>query len=161
MTRWFARALGITLALTALAASAADKVMSVQVKTGELRESPSFLGRVVTTIPYAERVTVTAQQGAWMKASTSRGAAGWIHSSALTTKKIVLQTGEQAQTAASTDELALAGKGFNSDVEAQFKAQNRTANFAAVDRMETIVIPPAKLADFLREGGVSPKGGAQ
>ncbi len=161
MTRWIARTVGIALALAALGASAADKAMSVQIKTGELRESPSFLGRVVTTVAYADRVTVTAQQGAWMKASTAKGASGWIHSSALTSKKIVMQAGQQAQSAASSDELALAGKGFNSDVEAKFKAQNGKANFAAVDRMETIVIPPAKLAEFLRDGGVAAKGGVQ
>jgi hypothetical protein len=45
-----------------------------------------------------------------------------MHSSALTKKKLKLAAGEaDAATTVSSEEQALAGKGFNSDVEAKFK----------------------------------------
>jgi hypothetical protein len=95
-----------------------------------------------------------------MKVSASGARSGWLHASALTKKRIAMQAGARdAQTAASGDELALAGKGFNSDVEAEFRSQNRGADFAAVDRMERIRVTPAESKEFLRAGGVAPAGG--
>lgn len=160
------RFLSAIAGLTVAAASvlAADSgIMSVQVKSGELRDTPSFLGNVVDTLEYGDRVTVTERRGSWMRASAVKGAAnGWIHSSALTTQKIRLEAGESGQTGASSGELALAGKGFNSDVEAQFKAQNRNLDFAQVDRIEAMKIPFSRLATFLKQGGLgAAKGGSK
>ena len=67
-----------------------------------------------------------------------------------------------ATTAASGDELALAGKGFNSDVEAEFKRRNSEIDFDWVDRMEKISISSEQMQAFLKAGGVQPQaGGAQ
>jgi hypothetical protein len=48
-----------------------------------------------------------------------------MHESALSAKRVKMQAGGTAKTGATSDELALAGKGFNKDVEAQFKAAMR------------------------------------
>ena len=63
--------------------------------------------------------------------------------------------------AASSGELALAGKGFNSEVEAQFKEQNEAVNFAAVDLLEKIRITTRQIQLFLKAGNVVPKGGVE
>ncbi len=136
--------------------------MSVQVRNGQVRATPSFLGSIVAPVAYGERVTVVQTQGEWMKVSTTGGKTGWIHNSALSKKTIVMKAGDQnVQTGASGDELALAGKGFNSDVEAQFKANNKDVDFTWVDKMEKMKVSPEESAAFLKEGGLKPsEGGA-
>jgi hypothetical protein len=88
------------------------------------------------------------------------GAAGWIHHSALTKKKVAMQGGSgQVKTGASSEELALSSKGFNSDVEAEFKEGNSEVDYAWVDKMERqFVTTPEDLRNFLIKGEVVPKG---
>ena len=145
-------------------AVAAPATMSVQVKKGELRSSPSFLSAVVTTVAYGDRLTVEKSEGLWMYASPGGGRqAGWIHSSALTTKRIAMKAGDKdAALAASSGEMALAGKGFNSAVEAEFKNRNHGLDFTWVDRMEQMKASPSEMQEFLAKGAVAAgKGGAR
>ena len=137
--------------------------MSVQVQSGQVRATPSFLGAVVVTVPYGAAVDVLQQQGEWLQVRTAQDQAGWMHQSALSTKRIVMNAGgATAQAGASSDELALAGKGFNSDVEKEFKAKNKNISFATVDRMVKIKVTPHEMQAFLRAGGVQPaEGGAR
>lgn len=154
----------LSLAVAALAttASADGPAMSVQVKTGQLRASPSFLGKLVGNVNYGERLQIVENQGEWSKVTTPAGQGGWIHTSALTKKKIAMKAGAQdAQTGASGEELALAGKGFNSDVEADFKARNRNVDFTWVDKMEKMKVSPETMQQFLKEGGVQPNEGGK
>lgn len=157
------RLISAVLLALATAASAQTKTMSLQVRKGELRSTPSYLGAIVGSAAYGDRFAVEETRGAWMRVKAKTGSAsGWLHDSALTTKKVTLKAGEKdAEVAASSGELALAGKGFNSEVEAQFKAQNKEANFSAVDLMESIRIGVREMQDFLKAGAVTPKGGAQ
>jgi uncharacterized protein YgiM (DUF1202 family) len=150
------------LLAVALAGAAGEK-MSVQVKNGQLRSKPSFLGAVVVSLAYGDRVTVAKKQDPWYQVTDARGKTGWIHQSALTTKRIVLSAGAaDAEKSVSRDELALAGKGFNADVEAEFKAENKNIDFAWVDKMEKFKVTPEEAAVFLAEGKVEPAtGGAK
>ena len=148
--------LGLAVA-AAIAVSAAT--MSVQVKEAAVRATPSFVGKVVGSAAYGDRVEVQQSHGSWMRISAPE-ITGWVHNSALSSKRIVLSAGqEQAKVSASGDELALAGKGFNSDVEAQFKARNRNVDFAWVDRMERTRVSPEEMRDFLQKGGLKSAGG--
>ena len=149
------------LILSAVAALAATStIMSVQVRKAEIRDTPSFLGKTVLALAYGDKVAVDQQNGPWLGV-TSSGQSGWMHSSALTSKTIVMKAGDATQTAASSGEMALAGKGFNSDVEAQFKANHRAIDFSPVDRMEKVNIAAATLLQFAAEGSLVPKGGAR
>lgn len=151
----------ICLAL-AVSVSAAPQTMSVQVQNGQLRAQPSFLGASVAPLAYGDVVTVLEEQAGWMKVQTADGKQGWIHNSALTRKRIVLRAdAKDAPTAASADELALAGKGFNSDVEAEFKAQNKDVDYTWVDKMEKIKVDPLEIRKFLSEGKVTPEKGGR
>jgi uncharacterized protein YgiM (DUF1202 family) len=128
--------------------------MSVQVQSTQVRGTPSFLGPVVTTIQYADRVEVVAKQGAWVQVRAN-GQTGWVSESALTPKKIVLKAdAEDVRRTASGEEMALAGKGFNSQVEADFKSKNRDVDFTWIDRMETYKVSDNEIVQFLREGGL-------
>ena len=152
----------VTTCLIAAAAIAADnsKMMSVQVKTTSLRNSPSFISKACATLAYGDRVEVSSTKGPWSKVNTQKGATGWVHTSALSPKKIVLKSGQEtAQTRASNDELALAGKGFNSDVEGEFKKQHKNINFIWINKMEKMRISSAEMQDFLKEGSITPGKG--
>ena len=144
------------LALAAVAAAAAE--MSVQVKDGALRDRASFLGKPVATVAYGDRVEVLASQGDWRQVRLASGAAGWIHSSALTPKRVVLSaaSGGDVRIAASGEEVALAGKGFSQEVETEYKKQNRDLDYAWVDRMITFKVSDAEALRFLQEGGLEP-----
>ena len=103
----------------------AAKEMSVQVRDGQLRNRASFLGAVTAQVAYGDRVTVNQTQAGWCEVAKADGAKGWIHESALTPKRVVMSSGTtDARSGASGEEVALAGKGFNSDVEREFKAKN-------------------------------------
>ena len=80
-----------------------------------------------------------------------------MHTSALTKKKLKLSAGEaNASTTVSSEEQALAGKGFNSDVEAKFKENNAEIDFSWVDKMEKIKIKTSTLIKFLEQGDIKP-----
>lgn len=128
--------------------------MSVQVQTTQVRATPSYLGAVVATVKYADRVDVTAKQGGWSQVQI-QGKTGWVNDSALTPKKIELKAdaGDVRRTA-SGEEMALAGKGFNSQVEADFKSKNQEIDFTWIDRMETYAVSENDIQQFLKEGGL-------
>ena len=136
--------------------------MNVQVQAGQVRGTPSFLGNVVATLGYGQPVEVVGTQGAWHQVRTADGKSGWMHDSALTSKRIAAQSGgANARTGASGDEMALAGKGFNSDVEAQFRAAHAEADFTWVDKMATLKASSAEIARFVQSGGLAQPGGAK
>ena len=70
---------------TGLAAYAvAQKMMSVQVKKGEVRNRPSFLGKIIERLQYGDRVQVQGEKGKWLRIGLQYGAGeGWMHASAL------------------------------------------------------------------------------
>lgn len=151
----------MAIAVTATAVFGLE-MMSVQVREGQLRATPSFLGEIAATVPYGTRVAVMKRQGDWIRVGLPTGPQeGWIHSSALTEKRIQMAAGADDVSAAATgDELALAGKGFNRQVEQQFRAENPSMDFTWVDRMERWEMPAGELARFLREGDLVAEGGA-
>lgn len=137
--------------------------MNVQVQNGQLRDAPAFLGKVLVSVAYGSPVTILQAKGDWLQVKTASGQKGWMHKSALTSRKISMSSGASAaRTGASSGELALAGKGFSADVEREFKARNKNLNFAAVDRMEAVRIPVKEMSAFLQAGAVKPaEGGAR
>ena len=137
------------------------KTMSVQVKKCQLRNKPSFLGKIVINLKYADQVTVKQEDKNWYEVvPVNKKNGGWVHVSALSTKKIILKEGSKdVENAASSDELALAGKGFNEQVENDFKKKNKNADFTWVDKMEKIVISSSEMQSFLKEGGLNVEGG--
>ena len=152
--------LGFVLALAGVTRSDSG-TMSVQVKEGQLRSTPSFLGSIVGPVSYGERIETMQTQGDWLEVKSSKNLRGWIHQSALTSKRVVLNPGGQTQSAASDKEVALAGKGFNADVEAQYRKDNGSIDYTWVDRMETIRVSRDQMISFLDEGKVKPpEGGA-
>lgn len=152
--------IGVAVLLVLLTAAVwvPSQLFSVQVREGKLREKPSFLGKVVATVAYGDRMTQVEEKAGWMKV---RGGTkeGWIHGSAMTEKKVVLQAGEEdvAKTA-SGEEVALAGKGFNEEVEGEYRSANPQVDFTWIDLMETWSVKAEQAVAFLEEGQVRPGG---
>ena len=147
----------MVMILVLLAGSAwAQRTMNVQVREGQLRNRASFLGTVTANLAYGETVTIRQKQTAWYEVATATGKTGWIHESALTTKRLVAGSGvDDARVGASGSEIALAGKGFSAEVEAEYKKQNRNLDFSWVDRMGQFDVPPARRVEFLVQGGLA------
>lgn len=138
------------------------KTMSVQVKNGQLRATPSFMGKILSNVSYGDQLAVRGEQSGWIKAAIpGRPIEGWIHASALTTQRIVLRAGAaDVEKAATSDELALAGKGFNEQVEGEFRAKNKDVDFAWIDKMEKQRVSPEQIQTFLSQGDLRLEGGA-
>ena len=142
-------------ALMATGAWAANE-MSVQVRDGQLRNRASFLGTVVGTVAYGDRVTVNQTQAGWCEVSIA-GKTGWIHESALTPKKVVLASGtaDARVQSVGSEEVALAGKGFSKEVEAEYKKQNPQLDFTWVDWMGQQTVSSERLVAFLKQGDLA------
>lgn len=143
--------------------AAKRRMRSVQVQEGQVRSAPSFLSQIVAKLSYGDQVEVKGEQGGWSKIAIPKtDAIGWIHTSALSRKEVTLQAGaNDTEQLASSHELALAGKGFNSEVEGEFKAKNKDLDYTWIDRMEKFVVTPEQMLAFLEEGGLPVKVGAK
>jgi SH3-like domain-containing protein len=141
---------------------AAPKSMSVTVRETQARATPSFLGPVLAVLAYGDRLDVLEEQRDWIKVSLPGGKQGWVHRSALTEKRVVLQAGSApVEETASSSEVALAGKGFNKEVEARYKAEN-DLDYTWVDRMESFEVPAERILAFVEAGGLRwEEGGSQ
>ena len=153
----------LTLAILLLLGvyAVAETMMSVQVKETKVRATPTFLGKILATLVYGDRVKMLEEQRGWSKVETP-SANGWVSSSALSKKRIVLQAGaKDVDSGASSSEVALAGKGFNEQVEDQYR-KDKNLDYTWVDRMESFVFLPDELISFLQDGGLNPsEGGAE
>ncbi|MBW2467320.1 MAG: SH3 domain-containing protein [Deltaproteobacteria bacterium] len=135
------------------------KEMSVQVKQCQLRSKPTFLGKVVTSLEYGDRVEVAGEENSWIEVSPSGKSGGWVHVSALSEKEIILNPdSKDIEEAATNDEIALAGKGFNKEVEDKYR-QDKKLDFSLIDQMEKIVVSQNDINGFVRQGGLKAKGG--
>lgn len=76
---------------------------------------------------------------------------GWIPSTSLTKKKIVANK-NGSHVSASSDELALAGKGFSEAAEELFKSDNPNLDFNIIDKIETISVEQSELDKFIKDG---------
>lgn len=137
------------------------EMANVVVKQGALRSLPSFIGEIITNLSYGQSVEVAQKTNGWARVRVaSTGQTGWMHGSALSQRPVTLKSGSlKAGHSATGDELALAGKGFNREVEQQFKAKNPGIDFAWVNTMENFTISDREMQLFLQEGQVTPRGG--
>lgn len=134
------------------AAAQTQKTMSVQVKETQLRATASHLGKIVVRAPYGARVTILEERGDWKRAAYGNYR-GWVHASALTTKRIILTAGKTAQPGSvSQGEIALAGKGFSQETENNYRRANRNLDYTWVDRMENFSSSPGEIEKFVTGG---------
>ena len=124
--------------------------MYVSVEEAILKEKPSFFSKSTNSVFYGEEVIVLDTKGSWKKVQLTGNSSvfGWISESSLTKKKILVS---ESKVTASADEIALAGKGFNAEIEAEYKKQ-ASLNYDAVDKLETNLISFDRVLDFMAAG---------
>jgi uncharacterized protein YgiM (DUF1202 family) len=143
----------VLLALCAGVALAATS-MSVQVQSCKVRATPSQLGKVVATVAYGDVVQAGTPQNGWYQVTTSGGVTGWVHESALSKKAVAMSSGtSDAATGASSEEVAMAGKGFNKQVEDEMKAQGKL-DYTWVDKMSEFKSKEDEIALFRAQGNL-------
>lgn len=126
--------------------------MSVQMRTTTVRATPMALGAAVGTLSYGAQVKVVGEQGNWYQIEAP---SGWVPKSDLTSHKVVVNPDQKFSGSGSRhDEVALAGKGFNPQVEEAYKRSNPNlaSAFAAVDRVEGFGESEAALRAFASAG---------
>ncbi len=148
----------VLLALAALlpAAAAVAATITVLVHETKIRRRPQFYAPAVATARLGQTFSAQGPRDGWY-----RTAAGYIHASAVTAKKVRLSAGGAVAGDASADEITLAGKGFNEQVESSYAGKHPGANFAAVDAMERRTVSDGALRRFLETGGLLPDGGGK
>jgi len=140
------------LFITSLAAAqvAAGGTLYVAIKTVTLKSSTGFFATNRGTLNYGDRVTVIRVSGRYVevRSATNASITGWTPSANLSVRQVVSGT----TSTATASEVALAGKGFNQEVETSYRTQNTNLNYAAVDAVERITFNEADLRRFLEEG---------
>jgi hypothetical protein len=149
-------------ALAVLTVLLLAETVVVKIQTTNLRKEPKFYSQTIASLTAGSPLEKMSSQDGWFKVRTSAGVVGWIHSSAVETKKFnLLAMDKSMKTQASAGEVALAAKGFNKQVEENYKAKHGEANFAAVDRMLQLKISPSDVEAFLRKGKLGEFGGGK
>jgi len=128
----------------------AGGTLYVSVKSVTLKSGTGFFSSSRGTLNLGDQVTVVRVDGKNVEVRSARNASltGWTSSGNFSAKQVVAGTSSTA----TAREVALAGKGFNQEVEQSYKNQQRNLNYADVDRMEAITVNLDQLRRFLEEG---------
>jgi hypothetical protein len=126
--------------------------MYVATKTLSLKSSTGFFASTRGNLNYGAQVTVLQINGSWaeVRSAANSSVSGWAKTASLTPRRIV----EGSTTSATAQEVALAGKGFNQEVENSYRSGSNL-NYADVDRMEAQQVNMNELQAFLQEGRLS------
>ena len=104
-------------------------------------------------VSLGDQLTVKGRKGDWYLVS-AKGVNGCIHKSAVEARNFA-SSGRKASTGgASADEVSLAGKGFNPQVEAGYRKSDKNLNYAAVDEIVKFTVSEKSLESFVLQGGL-------
>ena len=120
----------------------------VAVQNAEVRASASSFAKKTGSLSYAEEVLIVSEGKGWteVKSKNKPNVKGWISTASLSKRKIV-----SSSFSASANELALAGKGFNDEVEDEYKKTGES-NYSEVDAMEKQSVSRDEVRKFMNDG---------
>lgn len=147
---WLAAALALSASLVGAA------TITVLVQQTTIRRKPQFYAPAAGVAKLGDSFDADGPDAGWYKVD-----GGYIHQSAVTTKSVKVGSESSVGGGATADEVTLAGKGFNSQVEKSYGGKHPEANFAGVDAMERRTTSDDALQRFLRSGGLAPQEAAQ
>ena len=134
---------------------------AVSVREAELRSAPGFLARIIGQLDYGEAVAVLEIRGDWVRVRVAdTGDEGWFHiTSVAPAGDLRLERADGSTSGGATSrEIALAGRGFNEQVEAQYKSE-KGLDFTLVDEMEEYGTPIEDLVAFFADAGLMVEDG--
>ncbi|MBO4638779.1 MAG: SH3 domain-containing protein [Treponema sp.] len=134
------------------------KTQYVAIDPAPLKAKPAASSKKIGSIEYASAVLVLKEEKSWVYVQLvgDKSVEGWLPASALTSKKI---KDKANATSANADEIALAGKGFNSTIEAVY-AEQYELNFDIVDYIESLGVDQDDAIAFAQAGQLN-DGGAE
>ena len=147
----------LCLAVPSFSASK-TKTQYVAIDPAPLKAKPAASSKKVGSVEYAAAVRVIKEDKSWVYVQLvdDESVEGWLPASALTSKKL---NDKGSSASANADEIALAGKGFNSTIEAVY-AEQYEMNFDIVDYIETLGADQEEAVAFAKEGQLN-DGGAE
>jgi hypothetical protein len=150
----------ILLALCLISSVAAAATVKVITQEAMIRTDKRFFSPALVRAPFGAALQELGREGDWFRVNY-QGKEGWIHKSAVQEQKFQLSSlaGGQAEEA-SRDEVALAGKGFNPDVEKAFRDKNPKMRYDLVTQVQAYRLEEQKLQSFIRAGHLREPGGA-
>lgn len=145
----------LTLFIYLLCAASVAGAESVQVKVKDnaIRNACRFYAPVKIKVRSGDQLTVNSRNGDWYLVSF-RGVSGCIHRGAVESRTFTVSGAGGRQGGTSSDEISLAGKGFNPQVEKSYRTGNPSLNFAAVDSLEKMTLDGEQLRGFIERGGL-------
>ncbi|MEW6593238.1 MAG: hypothetical protein AB1413_00030 [Thermodesulfobacteriota bacterium] len=126
----------------------------IAVREGVLRQTPSPFGAIKKKLLYDTEVTVGKKQEGWLFITAPES--GWLHGSAVSEGKESLRMapGKASRAGAVAEkEVALAGKGFDRNVEAAYRKEHTRLRYDLMDQVEKITVPEAEVKKFAEANG--------
>ena len=149
--------LSLIAVIAAASIAMAGQIVTVMHKTTSIRADRQFFALTIATARYGDRLTVMEEKEGWYKVAAGEKT-GWVHSSATVKGEVAVTAGKFTRGNVSGQDVALAGKGFNEQVENKYKKENPQMNYAAVDRMENMNVSDGQVRKFLAEGKLESRG---
>jgi hypothetical protein len=150
----------VALAAALVLVLVAAETLVVKIQTTQLRRNPRFFAPAVAPLKAGDRLEKLSEAAGWMQVRTAAGVVGWIHGSAVAPPQTQFLAGSGGmKTQATAGEVALAGKGFDKQVEDSYRAKNAEVSFVWVDKMVQQRISAAQMEDFLKRGRLNATGG--
>jgi hypothetical protein len=155
-----ARTWVILLVLCLISSVAAAATVKVITQEAVIRKDKRFFAPALVRAPFGAALQELEKEGDWFRVNY-QGNEGWIHKSAVQEQKFQLSSlaGGQAEEA-SRDEVALAGKGFNPEVEKAFRDKNPKMRYDLVNLVQSYRVEDQRLQAFIRAGHLREPGGA-
>ena len=148
----YSRTAAVAGLLLAVAAFAAADTVTVIVRKTSIRRDRQFYAPALSEADFGDSFGVVAREKGWVRVSTPSGE-GWLHESAVTAKKAAVSS-QGSSGAVADGDVALAGKGFNPQVESEYRKKNPEADYDAVDRMERLEVGEKSVAAFVHAGNL-------
>lgn len=148
------RTIIITILLCSLSClTAVAETIQVTTRENAVRSECRFFAPVKLKVVLGDRLTVRGRKGDWYLVS-AKGVNGCIHKSAVESRSFAAAGKGARSGGTSADEVSLAGKGFNPQVEAGYRKSGKGLNYAAVDEISRIAVDEKSLESFVVQGGL-------
>ncbi len=133
--------------------------LTVTRKATKLRAQKRSFAPAVAELKEGDQLLYEGKDGAWFAAKLG-ATSGWLHETDVSTKPDVRLSGQGVRESYSTSETAAARKGFNPQVEKQYRQDNPNLEraFRTIDELQARELPEAELRAFLAEGGLLREG---
>lgn len=148
------KAIFLSLIIVFTAAAALADTVTVITKENAIREYAKFFAPVKATVRYNDRLEALSMEGDWYKVKYGPSI-GYIHRTAVEKRAVAASAAYSRKgSSVSQSEAALAGKGFNPQVEASYKRQHPEMRYNLVDSIERYPVADRDVAQFIVAGGL-------